>query len=576
MLKVQLCLISLFLCSATFIALTVADAEGSYLWERTQTNETNNYVRVIELQHAGNFSGRLLGTWEHHYTHGPQTITPDGTPGNFIIRKSDDKGLTWETLATVHDTRTASGYPFAVFYQPFLFEYPQQLGKYPQGTILLVGNLLPANCSEFAGEFFAWRSKDHGKTWDSVGVWQRATRNGGIWEPFLYLDNRGRLIAVFSDERDHESHSQMLVHVVSDDGGDSWGEPIGAVVSSDQLDRPGMATVTKMGNGEYIMSYEFCFNYCRAHYKTSKDGFDWDARDVGTAISTADGLYPAQSPYIVWDSSTQKLALASQVVRYFSDNNTAEQQNRIIFTNTNQGIGFWSWSPSPWTVGLGASGCANYSPHLIPMGKGIIRYTAPSTENESQFCSERTGAAPVAVLPYEANFSSEGQAGWIDFSGNWTVLDGEYRFAQVDGKEAIAVTGSSAWNDYIISADVMVTGSDSSVGLYARVSAAATGLNKLKGYTATINTTSGELGIWQHDESLRVLHSEVHTEGISSNQWYQLSLIVNSTEITATLGKAQSEPKTSFTVTATDFGEGMAGLFGRNGGGRFKNVEIAA
>ena len=175
--------------TVAFIMPAAADAEGSYLWERIQRNETNTYARVVELQHAGVLNGRLLATWEHHYTRGPQSNDPDGTPGSFIIRQSDDQGATWETLATVSDTQTTDGHPFSVFYQPYIFEYPQQLGKYPQGTLLLVGNLLPANCSEFSTEFFAWRSADHGKTWDSLGVWQHGTSQGGIWEPFVYLDD---------------------------------------------------------------------------------------------------------------------------------------------------------------------------------------------------------------------------------------------------------------------------------------------------------------------------------------------------------------------------------------------------
>jgi hypothetical protein len=50
-----------------------------------------------------------------------------------------------------------------------------------------------------------------------------------------------------------------------------------------------MATVAKMDNGEYIMSYEFCPPPCHIHVKTSKDGFNWNASDV-SAVSTADGI----------------------------------------------------------------------------------------------------------------------------------------------------------------------------------------------------------------------------------------------------------------------------------------------
>jgi hypothetical protein len=41
-----------------------------------------------------------------------------------------------------------------------------ELGGYPEGTILLVGNIVPQNKS--LTQFFTWRSADHGRTWDPV------------------------------------------------------------------------------------------------------------------------------------------------------------------------------------------------------------------------------------------------------------------------------------------------------------------------------------------------------------------------------------------------------------------------
>lgn len=116
-----------------------ADSEGTRLYERAADNEANGYPRVVQLQHAGDQNGKYLATWEHWYTSGPRDGKPNGTEGNFIIRQSDN-GDDWTTLATVRDPRKDTGFPY--FYQPFLFEFPQKLGKYPAGTILLVGTLV--------------------------------------------------------------------------------------------------------------------------------------------------------------------------------------------------------------------------------------------------------------------------------------------------------------------------------------------------------------------------------------------------------------------------------------------------
>lgn len=97
------------------------------LWSPSQTGEVVGYSRVIQLQHAGDANGRLLATFEHSHAH--------KSPSSYIIRESTDNGTTWDTLTTV----VASGdAPMTHYYQPFLFEFPQQLGKYAEGTILLV------------------------------------------------------------------------------------------------------------------------------------------------------------------------------------------------------------------------------------------------------------------------------------------------------------------------------------------------------------------------------------------------------------------------------------------------------
>ncbi|KAH8812604.1 Sialidase, partial [Xylogone sp. PMI_703] len=408
------------ICWIGVISPVFADSWGSYLWDPPVDNEANVYARVIELKHAGSMNGKLLATWEHWYTLDSTSMLPNGTEGNFIIRESDDAGNSWNTLTTVRDTQTGPGHPCARFWQPFFFEFPRRLGKYPEGTLLLVGNLVPTN--KTFTEFFTWRSMDHGRTWDPVGAWQHGGTTGvGIWEPFLYLDNRGRLVAIFSDERDTENHSQMLVHVVSEDGGDSWGEVVRDVASTAQTDRPGMATVALMDNGDYIMSYEICGRpNCPVHVKTSKDGVTWNAGDVGSSVITDGGIYPGSSPYTIWDPSTKQVVLASHAIWSISTDTQAPEFHRAVFINKNHGKGAWFWSPSPWYVYNGSGLCnSNYSPNLLPLSKGIIRYTAPASEGTSGLCSERTGEAPIGMLPYYANFSANGQSGWINFGGNW-------------------------------------------------------------------------------------------------------------------------------------------------------------
>src|SRR5579875_2670971 len=191
-------------------SISYANSNGQLLYTPTSTNESNAYARVIELHHAGSNNGRLLATFEHW--------TNNGTPASYIIHASDNNGASWYTLATVPDQQTGAGHPVSQMWQPILFEFPQQLGSYPAGTILLVGNTVPADGSYT--DFQQWRSLDHGKTWQSEGTVQMGGTFGkGIWEPFLFLDAQHQLVMEFSDERDSPVHSQMLSQMISNDGG---------------------------------------------------------------------------------------------------------------------------------------------------------------------------------------------------------------------------------------------------------------------------------------------------------------------------------------------------------------------
>ena len=122
-------------------------------------------------------------------------------PGRYIIQQSTNDGSTWSTISTV------AGDTYS--YQPFLFEYPQQLGSYPAGTLMLFGATLPADRS---GVSFRERlSFNDGATWNGIGVIQTSpgADGDGIWEPFVTLDSSGNLVLYCSDERRNATYSQF-------------------------------------------------------------------------------------------------------------------------------------------------------------------------------------------------------------------------------------------------------------------------------------------------------------------------------------------------------------------------------
>jgi hypothetical protein len=552
----------------------LADGTGNLLYTPTSANEANAYARVIELRHAGAGNGTLLATFEHWYT--------SGQPSEYIIKASKDGGGTWSTLSTVADSQTGPGHPVSQMWQPFLFEFPRQLGAYPAGTIMLLGNTVPADGSYT--EFQEWLSFDHGTTWKPMGVVQTGgTFGDGIWEPSLHLDTEGQLVMDFSDERDNAAHSQMLSQMVSDNGGASWSAASPIVASPVQPDRPGMATVARVGNAGYVMSYEVCGRpNCEVHLKFSPDGLNWgDPADLGVAVQTTDGLYPGHSPYITWvPDGTPKgaLVLAAQQVYDAIYNRPAPVTYRAVFVNTDAGKGTWNWAPSPWQVSAASSACnTDYSPNLLPAGAdGMIRYTAPTSVPGQAPCGEGTAVADLGVLPYQSNFAANGQNGWDTFGGSWSVSGGVLSETAGGFGGNKAVTGSSGWRDYQLNAQVEATSAGSVDGVAVRVSDPSTGTDSYRGYLVFFDTSRGAFVIAREDYSYEPLATVSVPGGVAANAWYQITVQAVGSHLSATLTRADGSEVAHVAVTDpyNSFPEGMIALRDFAGTASWRDVAV--
>ncbi|WP_277407026.1 RICIN domain-containing protein [Lacrimispora xylanisolvens] len=160
-------------------------------------------------------------------------------------------------------------------------------------------------------------------------------------EPFLMVANN-RLICYYSDERD-TAHSQKLVHQTTTDG-IHWSSVVNDVALSDSRQRPGMAVVTKMPDGNYIMTYEIIGNPGGAFYKISSDPESWNQADAGTCFDPS-----GSGPYCVNLNGTILLSSGG---------------NNKLYTNQNNGIGSWTQIDS--IIG------ACYSRCLVPMRNGRL------------------------------------------------------------------------------------------------------------------------------------------------------------------------------------------------------------
>jgi hypothetical protein len=325
------------------------------------------YPRVIQLQ-VGATKGTLLATFSRR--------------GTLPIYRSTDNGETWQPYSEVPMLRG----------QPCLYELPRKMGEFPAGTVMACGNGVSADPAKRPLDVAV--SSDGGNSWRYLstiavggpGIYDPASRAGfrqeqsPIWEPYLYMDASGHLVAYFSDERDKKSgYSQLLDHVVSPDGGRTWGALVYDVAIPDGLTRPGMAIVARDGKGKFYMTYEVVGmpghalepRNNLAHFRTSADGDNWgNFKDYGTLIQDRFRQYPNGTPYIVWSPwggpDGTLIASGRSVVRY--DNGTVSGRvGNGLFVNQKGGEGYWTLIETPIDYNPDMDG---YSQTMIPLGDG--------------------------------------------------------------------------------------------------------------------------------------------------------------------------------------------------------------
>jgi hypothetical protein len=323
------------------------------------------YPRVIQLKYFPGAKGALLATFSRR--------------GDLPIYRSTDNGDTWQLYSEVPNLRG----------QPSLYELPVKMGEFPAGTVMAAGNGAPGPDPSKHTLDVSY-SSDGGKSWHYLstiavggnGRYDPADRAGlspnqnPIFEPYLYADSAGRLVAFYSDERDKkDGYSQLLDHKVSTDGGRTWGDQVFDVAIADGLTRPGMTVIAKDGHGKFYMSYEMVGlpghalepRNNLAHFRTSDDGDNFgDYRDYGTLIQDRWHQYLNGTPYIVWSPwggpNGSLLATGRSVVRY-----DLGRVGNGMMINRNGGQGLWTLLETPIDFNPDTDG---YSQTMIPLGDG--------------------------------------------------------------------------------------------------------------------------------------------------------------------------------------------------------------
>ncbi len=328
------------------------------------------YGRIIELQHNGSANGTLLATCE-------KTAVDNGMKYlSFPIFKSIDKGSTWTRISDV-TTSEMEG----MRWEPQLFELPISIGINPAGTILCAGLAITNTYGNYTweyGKIKLFKSNDLGLTWTFMSdIAQGGADPYGIWEPFLIIDSTGKLVCFYADERQSESHSQMIVHQISSDGGYTWGPVVEDVAVNTQNLRPGMPTVSKLPNGKYFMTYEVVDAKDRdsgnpVYYRFSDNCSNWgDATNLGTKLVSQDGVTPGSSPYNVWSPAGGGNGMLIVSACFQTPSSERGSDN---FVNYNLGNGQWERISQPLTYSALNGASNGYSRSMFVSADGKELY----------------------------------------------------------------------------------------------------------------------------------------------------------------------------------------------------------
>lgn len=355
------------------------------------------YPRAIRLAHQADASlnGAVIAS----------TIAFNGGIGQGRIFISRDDGASFTLQGSVTDAAWPKGLCCGSIY-----ELPSAVGALQAGTLVWSASI-GQDTQGMPMKHPIYRSTDAGKTWTSlnancgVGLEARAGDGTGIWEPELFVAKGGQLVCMYSDET--EPGQSQVLKITSTADGVTWTAPRLLVGGDKSSDRPGMAVTSRLGDGSYLMSYEFCSTAgldCRVYLKRSPDGLDWGSpTDKGFEPKTAAGQWFRHAPTHVWLPTQKRIALVGQILNTSAGTVDAAGNGGTVFiSSTADGSGTWTTMPAPVvpvTPPTQTNWCQNYSTPLLPTadGKQLLMLASDfESVNGTQQCRTRfaRGALP--------------------------------------------------------------------------------------------------------------------------------------------------------------------------------------
>jgi hypothetical protein len=393
-------------------ALVFAPAAGSSFNPEGGVPAGTTYAKIIVLKNSGSANGTQLVTFDQLVLQNGKQVYP--------IYRSTNNGTSWTKVADVDPSATFPALTRTA--QPFLFEVSQTTGNLTAGTILLAGMVMPEDRS--TSRLVVYKSTNQGSSWSYLSTIDTggpavydpspSSTTTTVWEPSLAIDGGGGLVAYFSDERQKANGVlQAVSYRRSTNGGQTWGSLVDVSAPTNQSDRPGMITVTKLGDGRYMATFELVNrpsqsqNTAPVYYKISDDGLDWgDTNSIGTPIKLADGRGIGSSPYVKWVPSGGPNGMVIVASKWSLTSSGAIDGGQNFYVNYNLGAGPWERLPMAVTydaTDTQGGSFSGFAQGIDVSADGRTLYQAVNVENTTTDLNDiRVGSIPLDAQQYEA------------------------------------------------------------------------------------------------------------------------------------------------------------------------------
>ncbi|WP_417555133.1 RICIN domain-containing protein [Microbacterium sp.] len=402
-------------------ALAVTTGNGSLVYSPPAGSSFNpeggraagaTYAKNIVLKSSGAANGTQIVTYDQLVLVGGKQVYP--------IYRSTDDGTTWTHVTDIVPSTAFPGLTRTA--QPSLYEVPQATGTLEAGTLLLSGMIMPEDRS--SSRLVVYKSTDHGTTWSYLSTIDTGgpavydptptSTTSTVWEPSLIVDGQGGLAAYFSDERQKSNGVlQAVSYRRSTDGGQTWGSLMNVSAPTNQSDRPGMITVTKLPDGRYLATYEVVNrpsqtkNTAPVYFKTSSDGLTWSpSTSIGTQIKLADGRGIGSSPYVKWVPSGGPKGMVVVASKWSLDATGTIDGGQNFYVNYNLGDGPWERLPMAVTFDVADAEGGTFSGFAQSIDSSVdgrTLYQATNVENLTTTYNDiRVGSIPLDAQQYEA------------------------------------------------------------------------------------------------------------------------------------------------------------------------------